>query len=319
LFFSQNKNSFRYYIRLADILQKSYNLDGKKNILKRHQSPISRAEKEEDMSRSPYWLLALMALIGGMIGGFISTQFFSRNEVAFAQNGTYQVKQKQIYATTIIAEEFFLHSKKEYNPLDGQIPIPRALLTTEPDGNPKLIMQDKDGNPRLSIQLKENDGATLAMLGEEGEQRLVLSEKGSYGETRTGSTVALLDTDGKIRAQMGLQADSNPFVSLSDPPPEEKSSCRNIKLCLKEKDKASITLSGVEGILRAGLQIDSGNTCFSLNDLKGKTRAELGNTKLAFGSDGFLKKTSSAFSVEKRSPSSLVLYNENGDVLWSAP
>lgn len=260
-----------------------------------------------------------MALIGGMIGGFISTQFFSGDEIAFAQNRIHQVKQKQIYANTIIAEEFFLHCKKEYNPLDGEIPIPRAILTTEPDGNPKLIMQDKDGNPRFSIQLKDNDGATLAMLDEQGEQRLILSEKGSSGEARTGSTVALLDSKGKIRAQMGLQADSNPFVSLSDPPLEKKASCRNIKLCLKEKDQASISLSGVEGSLRAGLHIDSGNTCFSLNDLKGKTRAELGNTKLAFGTGGFLKKASSAFSVEQRSPSSLVLYNENGDVLWSAP
>jgi len=276
-------------------------------------------EKEEDMSRSPYWLLVLMALIGGMIGGFMSTQFFSGNEVAFAQNGIHQVKQKQIYANTIIAEEFFLHSKKNSNPLDGEIPIPRALLTTEPDGNPKLVMQDRNGSPRFSIQLKDNDGATLTMLGEDGEQRLILSEKSSYGETRTGSTVALLDNNGKIRAQMGLQADSNPFVSLSDPPSEEKASCRNIKLCLEEKDKASISLSGVEGSLRAGLHIDSGNTCLSLNDLKGGTRAELGNTKLAFGAGGFLKKTSSAFSVEQRSPSSLVLYNEKGDVLWSAP
>jgi len=277
------------------------------------------AEEEEDMSRSPYWLLVLMALIGGMIGGFISTQFLSGNEVAFAQNGIHQVKQKQIYANTIIAEEFFLHSKKKSNPLDGEIPIPRALLTTEPDGNPKLIMQDGDGNPRFSIQLNDNDGATLAMFGEAGEQRLILSEKGSYGETRTGSTVALLDNNGKIRAQMGVQADNNPFVTLSDPPSKEKESCRNIKLCLKEKDKASISLSGVEGSLRAGLHIDSGNTCLSLNDLKGETRAELGNTKLSFGTGGSLKKASSAFSVEKRSPSSLVLYSENGDVLWSAP
>lgn len=271
------------------------------------------------MSRSSYWLLVLMALIGGMIGGFISTRFLSGNELVFAQDGIHQVKQKQIYAQTIIAEEFFLHSKKKHNPLDGEIPIPRALLTTEPDGNPKLIMQDRDGNPRFSIQLNDNDGTTLAMLGKEGEQRLILSEQGSYGETRTGSTVALLDNNGKIRAQMGVQADNNPFVSLSDPPSKEKPSYRNIKLCLKEKDKASISLSGVEGSLRARIHIDSGNTCLSINDLKGETRAELGNTKLAFGTGGSLKKASSAFSVEKRSPSSLVLYNENGDVLWSAP
>lgn len=275
--------------------------------------------KEEGMARSSYLFLVFMALLGGMIGGFISTQFFYEHRSAFAQDEVRQVKQDQIVANTIIAEEFFLHSKKKQNPLDGEIPIPRALLTTEPDGNPKLVMQDKDGNPRFSIQLKDGDGATLAMLGGEGEQRLILSEIGSYGGTQTGSTVTLLDDSGKIRAQMGIQADSNPFVSLSDPRSDEKASSRNIRLCLKGKDKASISLSGVEGSPRAGLHIDSDNTCLSLNDLKGQIRAELGNTKLAYGAGGLLKKASNAFSVEKRAPSSLVLYNENGNVLWSAP
>lgn len=271
------------------------------------------------MNRSQYGLLIFVALVGGLIGGALSTRLLSGNEVAFAQGETPQIKQKEIYAKTIIAEEYFLHGKKLEGPLDGVIPVPRAILTTEPDGNPKLIMQDSNGKPRFSIQLEDKEGTTLAILNEKGEQRLLLSEKGSYGKDQTGATVAVMDNNGKIRAQIGIQADNNPFLSLSDPSSEKNDTCRNIHLCLEEKDKASISLHGVEGSQRVGLNIDSGGTCLSIKDLKGVTRAELGDTKLAFGTDGTLKKASGNFSVEQRPPSSLILYNEDKKVLWSAP
>ncbi len=128
-----------------------------------------------------------------------------------------------------------------------------------------------------------------------------------------------MDNNGKIRAQIGIQGDNSPFLSLSDPSSEKNDTCRKIHLCLEEKDKASISLHGVEGSQRVGLNIDSEGTCLSIKDLKGVTRAELGDTKLAFGTDGTLKKASGSFSVEQRPPSSLILYNEDEKVLWSAP
>lgn len=272
------------------------------------------------MSRSQYGLLICVAFIGGLIGGFFSTKFLPENEFVFAQGATDQIKQKQIIAKTIIAEEFFLHSKKEGTLLDGQIPIPRALLTTEPDGNPKWIMQDSNGNPRFSIKLEDKNGTTLAILNEEGEYRLLLSEKNSDENSPAGPTVALLDNNGMIRARMGIQADNNPFLSLNDPSSANKSQGRNIELSLLEQGKARISICGVDGNHRATLDIDSDKTCLSLLDPGGETRAEFGNTELAFGQDGSLKKRSSdGFSVEKRPVSSLVLYNEEGKVSWSAP
>jgi len=129
----------------------------------------------------------------------------------------------------------------------------------------------------------------------------------------------VVDDNGKIRAQIGVQADNNPFLSLSDPSSEKNDTRRRIHLCLEEKDRARISLHGIEGNPRVGLDIDSESTCLSLKDLKGATRAELGDTKLAFGTDKTLKKASSSFSVEQRPPSSLILYNENEKVIWSAP
>jgi len=276
-------------------------------------------QKEEDMSRTQYGLLIIVAFISGLLGGLLSVKFIS-GEVAFAQNEESPVKQTQVYAKTIIAEEIFLHEKKKGNSLGSEILIPRALLTTEPDGNPKLIMQDKNGNPRFSISLNEKNGATLELIGMNGEKKVLLSEKGSYDEKQLGATLALLDDSGEIRAQIGVQSDNNPYVSLDDPLGKDKTMGRSIKMSFREKDEASISLRDIEGRQRAELSINSNSTCLSLNDLHGKTRAQLGNTELAFGKDGSLKKASPGeLSIERRPLSSLVLYNQNGNLLWSAP
>jgi len=272
------------------------------------------------MRRRQYGLLVLVAFLGGLLGGLVSTRFLS-NGIAFAQREAWQTNQRQIYAKTIIAEEFFLHERKKTDPLDGEIPVPRAILTAEPDGNPKLVMQDSNGTPRFSIELSNKNGATLAILNEKGAHKALLSEKSLYGEEQSGSTLTLLDNNGAVRAQIGVQANSNPFVSLNDAFTKDKKTGRSIRLCLMGKDEASISLCGIEGSQRAKLAIDSNDTSLSLKDPNGETRAELGNTELAFGTDGSLRKRSSAtnFQIEQRPPSSLVLYNENGNVLWSAP
>jgi len=271
------------------------------------------------MIRIQYGLLILVAFLGGLLGGLVSTKFLS-GEVVFAQDEENQPNRGQIYATTIIAEEYFLHDRKTTDSLDSEIPVPRALLTTEPDGNPKLMLQDSNGNPRFSIALTDKEGSTIEILDMNGHKKILLSEKCSYGEKQTGPTLALLDDNDVIRAQIGVQPDNNPFISLSDPVKKDKKAGRSISLCLKEKDKATISLSGIEGRQRAELAVDSKNTCLSIKDINGKTRTELGNTELTFGRDGLLEKSSSgALSVEQRDPSSLVLYNKNGNVLWSAP
>ena len=125
------------------------------------------------MIRVQYGRLILVAFLGGLVGGFISTQFLS-GKVASAQGEGIQFKQRQIYAKTIIAEEYFLHGRNSKNALDSEIPVPRALLTTEPDGNPKLIMQDSSGNPRFSIILGDNDGTTLSILDMDGNKKVHL-------------------------------------------------------------------------------------------------------------------------------------------------
>ena len=107
---------------------------------------------------------------------------------------------------------------------------------------------------------------------------------------------------------------------MNDRSGKEKHTGRSLNLGLIEKDKAELSFYGIEGNQRAGLFIDSDNTALFIKDLKGETRVELGSTELTFAKDGILEKSSPGdFSVERRSPSSLVLYDENGKVFWTAP
>ncbi len=271
------------------------------------------------MGRRQFILIILVAFLGGIAGGVLSDRYIS-GPIAFARNETRLFRQEQIQAKTIIAEAYFLHEKNEKNGLAAEIQIPRALLTTGPNGEPKLIMQDKGGKPRFSIHVSDENGTTLALLDAKGNQKALLSEKSIYGENRSAPALTLLDNSSAVRAQLGLRTDGNPFLSLNDPLITRDKTGRSIDLKLTEKDKAGLFFYGAEGNHRAGLAVDMDHTTLFLKDLKGETRVELGDTELTFGKDGVLEKSAPEdFSVEKRPPSSLVLYDENGKVFWTAP
>jgi len=271
-------------------------------------------QEEENMARIQYGILILVAFLGGLAGGSVSSRYIA-GETALAQDEAKPLHQDQIYARKIIAQEYFLQNRTPAGPLDTELPIARAVLTTQPDGNPRLLIQDANGNPRFSVCLSEENGTTLALLDSQGRKRLLLSETGSAGPTLT-----LSDARGKTRTCLGIRSDGNPFLLLSDPSAEGGAAGRTIRIGLDGKDEATVSVSGAAGRPCAEMGLDSERICLSLRDFTGNTRAELGSTELAFGKDRSLKKASpQELSVEKREPSSLVLYNEKEKVLWSAP
>ena len=75
-------------------------------------------------------------------------------------------------------------------------------------------------------------------------------------------------------------------------------------------DGPSLGLLDENGKGRAGLSVRTDGPSLVLRDENGKDRAVLGVTDLT------IPRTE---SIEKRPPSSIVLFNEEGDVLWSAP
>ncbi len=267
-----------------------------------------------------YGSIVLIAFLGGLFGGWISSKFLTE-EMAFATVNGIEFKQRQIYAGKIIAEEFFLHEKREVDALDGKIPVARAVLTTRPDGTPKLIMQDKNSNPRLIVSLTDEEGANIMFFNEKGAQKIIMAETKIHEQQKAGPALAILDDHGEICAQLGAKRPhGDPFLCLKDRPDAGKKAGRRILLSLEGEDQAKISLQNEKHSQAAELFMGTAGTRFALKDANGRIRTELGNTELAFGTDGVLEKYSgNAFPVERRSLSSLVLYDENGKVVWTAP
>jgi len=77
-----------------------------------------------------------------------------------------------------------------------------------------------------------------------------------------------------------------------------------------DEDGAGLRISNENRMIADLLVDEDGNPRFQLYDSKGDVRTVLGSTRL---------KNTSTGSTEMRAPSSLVLFNEEGDVVWSAP
>jgi len=236
-----------------------------------------------DMSRKQYILLAVIALIGGMIGGIASTHLLP-SKVAFAQ------KQKEIHADTIYAKDFQLVDKHG----DG----PRIQLTTDREGNPDLFIRDKKDVIRFMLNVTRN-GAFLSLSGEKGRPVIILTERGLYGHQEPSLT--MYSPNNRTRIKIGF-LDNYPIVSLEDPILAKDGSdtlglSRSIDLSLERKDGARLRLSDAEGNIRALLGI------VSLEDPI--LRETFLNTKTGV--------------VIKKPFSSLTLYNRKGRVIWSAP
>lgn len=104
------------------------------------------------MSRTQYWSLMIMALLAGVVGGFLSGRLFS-DDAVWAQQRTRVVN----------SEEFLLVDKA------GKT---RGGLGLGADGGVGLVLTDKEGIKTLyispdepnSIRLSDNTGKTLWAL-----------------------------------------------------------------------------------------------------------------------------------------------------------
>jgi hypothetical protein len=106
-------------------------------------------------------------------------------------------------------------------------------------------------------------------------------------------------------ASLELDEHDNPGIYLYDGAGEPRSS-----LALDKEGNPDISLFDTWKRIRADLKLDTdGNPSLTLSDAK-QTRAVLGSSYLKNATTG---------STEHRSPSSLVLFREDGKLLWSAP
>jgi len=189
-------------------------------------------------------------------------------------------------------------------------------------GQPQLDFFDLDGETRASLHLQTSISDVLdALRSEEPSQvgnDILLS---LYGSGRKGGTTLTVGPSGDSVLLMGENdreegrvylvsdpSDGSAFFQITD----ERSGTAIIPLHQSDdelRSKEFILLD--EDNIKAMLGVDEdGNPRFQLYDSNGDLRAVLGSTRL---------KNTTTGSTEIRAVSSLVLFDEEGNVVWSAP
>ena len=147
----------------------------------------------------------------------------------------------------------------------------------------KFVVMSKDGEGYGTLEA-DQDGVSL-----------YLSYEGGGADTQ----VVLFATNGGATLIMN----NGPF--------DVKSRTAPIVLKLRPNGEAFLSLKGERGEKQVFLTTGvDGSPSIKLADVKGNGRAVLGSTSLDRPRTGV---------VEIRPPSSLVLFNEKGNVLWKAP
>jgi hypothetical protein len=209
--------------------------------------------------------------------------------------------------------------------LANNIGLPRASLTISPSGEPNIILTGNKGQGSADLYISDDGMPSLAFFDTDGKARVLL-ETSTHGDSilafndKTGnsqtvlktyskdtdeaSSLAFFDKNVTIRTVIGFSTNIGPVFQLTD-----------------ENQKASISMGMPDGSPifdlydknqkpRASLALKAdGEPSLSLSD-ENRPRAVLGNTELETPRTG---------TVEKRAASSLVLFDKDGKVLWSAP
>jgi hypothetical protein len=191
---------------------------------------------------------------------------------------------------TIEAEKFILKDA------DGR---PRARLEMEMTNRPTLVLLDEKGLPLVSLGAGENVGLTLCMESCEKQAQLYVS-KNVLGLTfYEGGGNPMVREQGKgngLRAGLSV-INGVPGLNLFGKDPKEQASLDF------EAPGPRLFLSDASGTV----DLEKGN--FEISDKQG-FRTTIGSTELETPRTGETHKTSAA---------SVVLFDKDSKVLWSAP
>jgi len=242
------------------------------------------------MNRKQFIFTLLLALLSGLMGGVLSIWFLLPPSV-LAQGEPQKV---------ITAQEFRVVDE------DGQV---KVLINVLPDGSPSLILF--------------GESPALALVDQNLESRLMI---GIFADQKPG--LVIYDKSGNSRAELALGGTGNPRLTLQDEEENKKieltvgTNLRStIRAILESGEKSEpdefiephmILSDGKSStwITTSSLDISNERPHLTLTDEESNTRAVLGSTELKITRTG---------STEIRAPSSLVLFDEEGNVVWSAP
>jgi hypothetical protein len=242
--------------------------------------------------------IALLGILGGFLGGVISAKIF-------------QIQKTAMPSKVIEAEEICLldqHGKKR---------IAMALLNDKPAlmflGEnaevPILLTVNKNGSPELFFSYNGSKYPSIIIEAEKGVPRLLMNDKNGQGRIMLAmgqdesSGLNFYNKDGESRISIGNDKTDSANIKL------DNGKC-GIGMILSPAGSPGLGLVDKNGKFRTLLTLDDGKPSIMLRDEKGISRAVLGSVELVNKSTG---------TETKRSLSSLVFFDDTGDVIWKAP
>lgn len=156
------------------------------------------------MSTRQHSFMTVLALIAGLVGGLLSSQFFE-GHTAFAEKESKPGKIVQASEFRLVDEKDLVRASFGLSGggpgiiLYGKSGKFRALLSlTTSHESPVLSLADEDGDHRVTVAVKANGEPYLAMLDKDGRVRMSLTMN------NIGSpALSLYDNDDKQRAMLG--------------------------------------------------------------------------------------------------------------------
>jgi len=284
------------------------------------------------MNRKQFIFTLSVALLSGSMGGVLSIRFLMPPSV-LAQDEPPKVIEAQEFR--VVDEDgnvqLWLSAKHgpELHIFDRQSQL-RVRLSLKTDGSPHMIfkgrtpqlaLHDERAISRIALRMDrdEESGHTMPMLrigDEQNRLRVVIGSGSRRSEIDSGLPyMYLLDAKGSMLAELSL----SPIIRGLD----EGWDYDNLEpsLILRDYeelgwtslDPSSVRLSDLHTDYlgpEAELSVSPEGASLVLSDKRLKERAVLGTTEL---------KNTRTGSTEIRAPSSLVLFDEEGKVVWSAP
>jgi len=168
-----------------------------------------------------------------------------------------------------------------------------AHLDISANGSAELFLWDSETEATAALRVL--GGSPQLSFGVKGKSRVELSASDSL------THLHLYDMEGKFRTRLS----ASPGLSLFDADGKYR-----MVLSLWEDGAGALHLFDADWKLRAGLTVEDGAPGLNLYDAEGNHRAALGSTSLETVKTG---------AVTKTAPSSLVLFDKEGKVIFKAP
>jgi len=263
------------------------------------------------MNQKQFLLTLLLAVISAFLGGALGVWFLMPQSV-LAQPSPQNV---------ITPQEFEIVHAREFRVVDGDGNIEAVLREVE--GQPDLRLFDDNNNTRAALSLDQSSVPSLRLFDANGKERATLNLVRSVigeeiarlalhqadaevldGFKATPDTLQLGRWEHKIVLRAGREEELSYGLYIVRPE-------ASVVLGVSGEDGSHLNLfRGDNQGFNVKLTAGAAGTQIAITDAYGSEKAVLGNLTLKNNRTG---------STEIRNVASIVLIDEEGNVVWSAP